>query len=172
MKRITALAVIFVSMTALLGTAQAAKGQTGFDMAGMFRPMNGQEEKSFKTRLDLTDDQLAKLKTINQDYRKDVQALSRKYRTAREDLVNALKSADPHSRNIARKMGDVHRAQSNLVDKEVEYWSRVSAVLTPQQEDEFWRMFAGNRLKGGGGSADAAPQGGSGKYDMEDSGDN
>ncbi len=170
MKRMIALAVLLVSMTALLGTAQAAKGQVASDMASMFRPMSGQEEKSFKTRLNLTEDQLARLKTINQNYRSDVQALARKYRTAREDLINALKSADPHSQNIARKMGDLHRTQSTLVDKEVEYWSQVSDVFTPEQADEFWRMFARSRVRGGEGAAAATPAEGSGKYEMQESG--
>ena len=154
MKKIALLSILAVVLLQA-GFAHAEdKKQFGSDLAVILKPLSGQEEKAFKTRLDLTEDQQASLQKINAQYGKDVETLSRKYKSTREELVRAIQANDPQSRKILQALRDVHKSQSNLVDREVDYWNAMSGVLTPDQATTFWQMFGKSRLRGGSGNDD------------------
>ncbi len=145
----TMLILLVVAVAMQAGFVHAAeKKQFGTDLAVILKPLNGQEEKTFATKLQLTQEQQNKLRQVNNQYRSDVQNLSRNYQSMRQELVNALQANDPQSRVITQKLKAVHRAQSSLVEREVDYWSALAGVLTPAQATEFWRMFGRTRLRG------------------------
>lgn len=163
--RKSALLLILVFVVFQAGFAQAEeKKQFGTDLAVILKPLSGQEEKAFKTKLDLTEDQQARLQKVNAQYRKDVSTLTHKYQSTREELVRAIQANDPNSRDILQKLREVHQAQSNLVGREVDFWNALSGVFTPDQATTFWHMFGKSRLRGGSGGGDVmfepAPGGG------------
>jgi len=101
------------------GDPQVAQTQTQADQ--MLGPLN------------LTQDQIQKIRSINADLREERQAAGMRLRLAQRALTEAIQSATPDETLIAQRSKDVADAQANTIRLRSLTEARILQVLTPEQ---------------------------------------
>jgi Spy/CpxP family protein refolding chaperone len=157
MKRSAALVLAAaLSLPLLLATPAAAQEpQHGLlrNVIAVFRPPTPDEERAIATSVGLTDDQKTKMKSVNERYRSDSQDLLAKYRAAYEDIVKLMQSTNPNKAQVNQRLKTFHQIHSQIVDREVGYWTDFKSILTPEQNQKFWNVFEQKRVRASGPGA-------------------
>ncbi|RJP26741.1 MAG: periplasmic heavy metal sensor [Candidatus Abyssobacteria bacterium SURF_5] len=125
--------------------AQAAKTK-GRDPAVVFRPPSQKEMTAIDQRLQLTDEQRARMKKVNEQYRQQIDELVSRYKKAYQDLTAALQGS-PDPARVKNEIQRVHKTHEAVVAKEAELWTALADSLSGEQAVEFWKMFGKDRLR-------------------------
>src|SRR2546425_8317881 len=83
--------------------------------------------------LNLTPDQIQKIRGINAELREERQAANQRLRMAQRSLAEAIQSPTPDEALIAQRSKDVADAQANTIRLRSLTEARVLQVLTPEQ---------------------------------------
>ena len=83
--------------------------------------------------LNLTTDQIQKIRGINADLRDERQAANQRLRTAQRQLAEAIQSSTPDESLISQRSKEVADAQANTIRLRSLTEARILQVLTPEQ---------------------------------------
>lgn len=144
------LGVGLFAMTLMLGsTALAKKSGEG---KGRFSRGEGPRVEMLAKRLDLTDDQVAKIEAITEASRKDGLELRRQLQQLRNELEGEMLKSQPSEKAVLqlnKKMGDL---KTEMKANRLATRLKVREQLTPEQVDKMLVMGAKGRKSGHHGS--------------------
>jgi Spy/CpxP family protein refolding chaperone len=95
--------------------------------------------------LNLTQDQVRRIRTINADLRDERQAANFRLRMAQRTLGEAIQSTTPDETLIAQRSKEVADAQANTIRLRSVTEARILQVLTPEQRIKLREMRARNQ---------------------------
>jgi Spy/CpxP family protein refolding chaperone len=90
--------------------------------------------------LNLTPDQVQKIRTINMDLKDERQTANQKLRQAQRALAEAVESPTPDEALIAQRSREVAEAQANTIRLRSLTEARILQVLTPEQRMKLREM--------------------------------
>ncbi len=144
------LAVGLFALTLMAGgTALAKKNGDG---KGQFPRGEGPRVEMLAKRLDLTDDQVAKIEAITESSRKDGLELRRQLQQLRNELEGEMLKDQPSEKAVLqlnKKMGDL---KTEMKANRLSTRLKVREQLTPEQVDKMLVMGAKGRKGGHRGS--------------------
>jgi Spy/CpxP family protein refolding chaperone len=144
----------FAIVAALLLTVSAgANAQTPPQQpsgdAGQVQAQTNQAEQMLGA-LNLTPDQIQKIRGINAELREERQAANFRLRMAQRALTEAIQSPTPDEALIAQRSKDVADAQANTIRLRSLTEARVLQVLTPEQRVRLRELRQPAMLRRGG----------------------
>ena len=152
------LAVGLLAFTLMLGgTALAQKNGNG---KGRFSRGEGPRVEMLAKRLDLTDDQVAKIEAITEASRKDGLEIRRQLQQLRNELKGEMLKDQPSEKAVLqlnKKMGDL---KTEMKANRLSTRLKVREQLTPEQVDKMLVMGAKGRKGGHRGSEMRGHRGG------------
>ncbi len=124
----TVVAAMFLLVATVSLHAQTQQQQTGID------PSQTQTQADqMLGPLNLTPDQVQRIRTINGELREERQAANFRLRTAQRGLAEAIQSSTPDETLIAQRSKEVADAQANTIRLRSLTEARILQVLTPEQ---------------------------------------
>jgi len=93
-----------------------------------------------RQQLDLTDDQVARMKTFRETFHPKIEALSQQMREKRIDLVKELMVESPDSVRIERILCQVDSLQVRLQREVVKHLLLEKEIFAPEQQEKFFSM--------------------------------
>jgi Spy/CpxP family protein refolding chaperone len=131
-------AMLFAAGAGVLGQTTQPQIQTEPAQAQM---QNGQANQLPDFRLlNLSPDQIQKIRTINMDLKDERQAANQKLRQAQRALADAVESPTPDETLIAQRSREVAEAQASTIRLRSLTEARVLQVLTPDQRMKLREM--------------------------------
>ena len=134
--RHTAAIVIPLLLLLLIASASQTFAQTP-DEAAQPDAAQGNQDANWATILNLTPDQVAKIRAIRQQNRFDWQAAKQRVNQAQRALDQAIYSDDANDDEIEQRARDVAEAQAAEVRLRARTELSIRRVLTPQQLNTF-----------------------------------
>ena len=155
-KKMKKLSVLALSLALVLGTAVAASAQQygqydqrfarGANLIDLMQPPSPSEMQFIDQQLQLSDDQRSKMQNIYEKYRGQIRDQRRQYQQARQELMSALQEPQPKAGRVEDALRSMHRREREILSSEMDLWGSLTDPLNQQQSEEFWRIFAANRL--------------------------
>jgi periplasmic protein CpxP/Spy len=105
----------------------------------------GQQQMAPLAELNLTPDQIQKIRAINADLRDQRQAANQRLRLAQRALADAVESPNPNEAMIEQRSHEVADAQAATIRLRALTESRVLQVLTPEQKVKLREIRARNQ---------------------------
>ena len=148
------LAKLVVTMTLVLVATVSLHAQTSQqqNQQSQTEPAQTQQTQADQMLgpLNLSSDQIQRIRTINAELRDERQAANFRLRTAQRALAEAIQSPTPDEAVIAQRSKEVADAQANTIRLRSLTEARVLQVLTPDQRIKLrmMRQEAGMRRRG------------------------
>jgi Spy/CpxP family protein refolding chaperone len=132
------------------------KGQEFRERKGMMGPMHGSMMGDWAQRLNLTEEQTARLQKLRESYLRDTLVLRNELVIKRFDLKDLLANLQADPNQVLAKQREISGLESKLQERTVLYQLETRKVLTPEQIELlppglFWRGFHGQRMMPGQG---------------------
>jgi hypothetical protein len=145
------LLIVFLGLfLALYGSVEAKAQdfrQDPFSLRIILEPPTSAELDTLANQLQLSDAQRSQMQNKLQKHQGDIQKLQTDFQNAQNDLSAALtQQPEPAPGRVENALRAAHRTQRELIDKQMALWNDLSDNLSQQQTQEFWRVFARNRL--------------------------
>ena len=128
------------------GSARAQNGAPQQPGNGPAQPQTNQADQMLGP-LNLTPDQVQKIRTINSDLRDERQAANIRLRMAQRALAEAIQSPTPDETLIAQRSKEVADAQANTIRLRSLTEARVLQVLTPEQRVKLRELRQQNQAR-------------------------
>lgn len=131
MRRIAVMAmcaVILLSLASFAQTAADDKVGSALDHSGKYMSM--------KDRLGLTDDQVAKLKSIRVDLVQKNKPLIEQSSALAKELRTLLQSDDPDLGAVESKIKDLNNVRMQVILNRISAAKEANKVLTPEQKEK------------------------------------
>lgn len=139
--------VLFVMVT-LVSTYDAfARKDIVKNILVTFRAPNPEEQKSISQQLQMTPEQNAQMKEVNERYKKDSTTLRDRYNAAYQDVVMLMKQEKPDKIRVNETLKKFHSIHAEVLNREVGYWMDLKTILTPQQNNKLWEIFEQQRIR-------------------------
>ena len=132
-----------IALAALLGVCAPAQAQSG-EQPSAPTQQNNQVDQMLGP-LNLTQDQVRRIRTINSELKDERQAANFRLRMAQRALSEAIQSPTPDETLIAQRSKDVADAQANTIRLRSVTEARVLQVLTPEQRMKLRELRARNQ---------------------------
>ena len=155
MKRILTLAL---SAALVLGASFAVQAQMhGHGMHGMHGKAMMADHEAFLTKaLNLTADQQAAVKTLQQDLMAKAQPLMQQHHQQMAEVKTLLDGTNPDATEIGQKTIAAHATLLQLKSLHEDFKTKLSALLTPDQQtklEQLHQMHGDHAPFGGPGAA-------------------
>ena len=98
----------------------------------------GQPDMLLKRELNLTEQQLAQVRTIRQAHREEQQALHRELRRNRDVLIQRMTSDPEAAKLLADSIGKI---EVNLAHNLIQHYAALEAICTAEQAEKLARVF-------------------------------
>lgn len=112
-----------------------------------FAPPSPEEQRSLVETVGMSEEQKAKLRSVNERYRNDAQRLRAKYDMAYENVVLLMNQQNPNKSRVNQTLKNFHSVHQEMVNREVGYWMDFKSILTPEQNRKFWNAFEQKRVR-------------------------
>ncbi|HKP48303.1 MAG TPA: periplasmic heavy metal sensor [Pyrinomonadaceae bacterium] len=133
-----------ILLLSLFVSAQAQNGEPQPPADAPAQPNNNQVEQMLGP-LNLSQDQVRRIRMINADLKDERQAANFRLRTAQRALAEAIQSPTPDETLISQRSKEVADAQANTIRLRSLTEARILQVLSPEQRMTLRQMRARNQ---------------------------
>jgi len=143
--------VIVISILLIIGLVAIVYAQPMFKGMGQGRGMgqgkglNLLQNPKVKEKLQLTDDQINKIKEVNQDIQKKLIELRAKDEIANIELQSLLDSASIDKKAVEAKIDELGKIKTEIQKTEINRRIAMKEIFTPEQQQKI-KDFIGNRI--------------------------
>ena len=113
----------------------------------VFRSPSPHEQKEISQKLQLTPEQITKMKEVNERYKKETGNLKNEYNAAYRDVELLMKTEKPDKNRVNETLKRFHRIHTEVLEREVGYWIDLKTILTPDQNNKLWEVFEQSRIR-------------------------
>jgi Spy/CpxP family protein refolding chaperone len=134
-----------IALAALLCVCAPAQAQSGEPQPPSAPTQQNNQVDQMLGPLNLTEDQVRRIRIINSELKDERQAANFRLRMAQRALSEAIQSPTPDETLIAQRSKDVADAQANTIRLRSVTEARVLQVLTPEQRMKLRELRARNQ---------------------------
>jgi Spy/CpxP family protein refolding chaperone len=135
---LSVVAMLFGASAGVVGQTTQPPGQTD-PIQAQVQNTQANQVPDFRL-LNLTPDQVQKIRTVNMDLKDERQTANQKLRQAQHALAEAVESPTPDEALIAQRSREVAEAQANTIRLRSLTEARILQVLTPEQRMKLREM--------------------------------
>jgi Spy/CpxP family protein refolding chaperone len=135
---LSVVAILFGASAGVVAQTTQPPGQTD-PLQAQSQNIQANQVPDFRL-LNLTPDQVQKIRTINMDLKDERQTANQKLRQAQRALADAVESPTPDEALIAQRSREVAEAQANTIRLRSLTEARILQVLTPEQRMKLREM--------------------------------
>jgi Spy/CpxP family protein refolding chaperone len=141
--------IVGAALFALLGMSTQARAQDPSQQQNPVEPAQSQPMQADQMLgpLNLTQEQIDKIKEINKELRDERQAAAQRLSLAKQALNEAVKSPNPNEKSIEQRSKEFADAQANAIRLRSLTQARILQVLTPQQRIKLRMMQQFNQAR-------------------------
>jgi len=137
--------VIVISILLIIGLVAIVYAQPMFRGQGQQKGLNLLQNPKVKEKLQLTDDQINKIKEVTQDTQKKMIDLNAKDEIANIELQSLLDSPSIDKKAVEAKVDELGKIRTEIHKTDINRRIAMKEILTPEQQQKI-KDFIGNRI--------------------------
>jgi len=137
--------VIVISILLIIGLVAIVYAQPMFRGQGQQKGLNLLQNPKVKEKLQLTDDQINKIKEVTQDTQKKMIDLNAKAEIANIELQSLLDSPSIDKKAVEAKVDELGKIRTEIHKTAINCRIAMKEILTPEQQQKI-KDFIGNRV--------------------------